>query len=218
MVGTELRLLELQRLLEERQGQVQLPGILIRSREVVHAGERVGMVGPSFAFVSLSVSSKSGRARSSFPASPIRHGEVVHAGERVGMVGPSFAFVSFSVSSKSGRARSSFPASRYATARLLMLASVSGWSGPRFCRYRADGALQEADRPFVLSHAAIRTANRLQNLRLNQRLVREVRVDPLRRQFLAARSSSSRIVGFSLRLRRSPPARSRASAWVRVSA
>ena len=36
---------ELECLLEERQGQVQFPGILIREGEVVHAGERVGMFG-----------------------------------------------------------------------------------------------------------------------------------------------------------------------------
>ena len=46
-----------------------------------------GWSGPSLAFMSLSVSSRSGRARSSFPAFMIRHGEVVHADERVGMVG-----------------------------------------------------------------------------------------------------------------------------------
>ena len=69
MVGAELRFHELQRLLEQRQGQVQLSGILIRRGEVVHAGERVGMVGAKLRFLSFSVSSRSGRARSSFPAS-----------------------------------------------------------------------------------------------------------------------------------------------------
>ena len=44
-------------------------GNLIRLGEVVHAGERVGMVGGSILSRSFSVSSKSGRARSSFPAS-----------------------------------------------------------------------------------------------------------------------------------------------------
>ncbi len=44
MIGAELGFPELERLLEERQGQVQLPGILIRQGEVVHARERVGMI------------------------------------------------------------------------------------------------------------------------------------------------------------------------------
>ena len=38
MVGSELRFHELQRLLEQWQGQVQLPGSLVRAGEVVHAG------------------------------------------------------------------------------------------------------------------------------------------------------------------------------------
>ena len=57
MFGAELGFPELERLLEERQGQVQLPGSLIRPGEVVHAGERVGMVGAELGFLSLSVSS-----------------------------------------------------------------------------------------------------------------------------------------------------------------
>ena len=93
MVGAELRFPELERLLEERQGQVQL------RRPSRYAAARLFMLtsvsgwsGPSLAFVSLSVSSKSGRARSSFPACLIRPGEVVHAGERVGMVGAELGF------------------------------------------------------------------------------------------------------------------------------
>ncbi len=50
---SELGFAELQRLLEERQGQVQLPGSLIRQGEVVHAGERVGMFGAELGFPEL---------------------------------------------------------------------------------------------------------------------------------------------------------------------
>ena len=46
-----------------------------------------GWSGPSFAFRSASVSSKSGSARSILPAAAIADGEVVHARERVGVVG-----------------------------------------------------------------------------------------------------------------------------------
>jgi hypothetical protein len=53
MFGAELGFHELQRLLEERQGQVLLPGSLIRISEVVHAGERVGMVGAKLGFLEL---------------------------------------------------------------------------------------------------------------------------------------------------------------------
>ena len=45
MVGPELGLSQLQRLLEQRQGQVQFTGVLVGARQVVHAVERVGVVG-----------------------------------------------------------------------------------------------------------------------------------------------------------------------------
>ena len=53
MFGAELGFPELQRLLEERQGQVQLPGMPIRHGEVVHAAERVGMFGAELGFLEL---------------------------------------------------------------------------------------------------------------------------------------------------------------------
>ncbi len=43
--GSQLGFPELECLLEERQGQVQLPGSLICFGEIVHAGECVGMIG-----------------------------------------------------------------------------------------------------------------------------------------------------------------------------
>ena len=46
-----------------------------------------GWSGPSLAFRSFSVSSKSGRARSSFAGGRYALGQVVHARERVGVVG-----------------------------------------------------------------------------------------------------------------------------------
>ena len=51
MIGAELGFLELERLLEKRQGQVQLPGILIGHGKVVHAHERVGMIGAKLGFL-----------------------------------------------------------------------------------------------------------------------------------------------------------------------
>ncbi len=53
MIGAELGFPELERLLEERQGQVQLPGSLIRHGKVVHARERVGMIGAELGFPEL---------------------------------------------------------------------------------------------------------------------------------------------------------------------
>ena len=69
-----------------------------------------GWSGPSLAFLSSSVSSNSGRARSSLPGGLVAAGEVVHAGERVGVVGAELGLPSASVSSNSGRAWSSWPA------------------------------------------------------------------------------------------------------------
>ena len=69
-----------------------------------------GWSGPSFAFWSFSVSSQSGRARSSFPAARYAWARLFMLVSVSGWSGPSFAFESFSASSKSGRARSSFPA------------------------------------------------------------------------------------------------------------
>ena len=68
MFGSELGFPELQRLLVERQGQVQLPGSLVRPARLFMLASVSGWSGPSLAFLSFSVSSKSGRARSSFPA------------------------------------------------------------------------------------------------------------------------------------------------------
>jgi hypothetical protein len=64
VVGAELGLHELERLLEERQGLVG-PAALVARRQVVHADEGVGVVGAEPGLRELSVSSKSGRAWSS---------------------------------------------------------------------------------------------------------------------------------------------------------
>ena len=54
MIGAQLGFRELERLLLKRQGQVQLPGGLISPGKVVHARERIGMIGrPSLAFSEL---------------------------------------------------------------------------------------------------------------------------------------------------------------------
>ena len=53
MVGAGLGFLELQRLLVQRQGQVELPGSLICNGQVAHADERVGMVGAELGFPEL---------------------------------------------------------------------------------------------------------------------------------------------------------------------
>ena len=87
VVGAELRLHQRQRLLEERQGPVELAGGLVAAARLFMLVSVSGWSGPSFAFLSASVSSKSGRARSSLPAVLVADGEVVHAGERVGVVG-----------------------------------------------------------------------------------------------------------------------------------
>ncbi len=86
MVGAELGFPELQRLLEERQGQVQLPGSLIRRGEVVHAAERVGMFGAELGFRELQRLLQERQGQVQLPGSLVRRGEVVHAGERVGDV------------------------------------------------------------------------------------------------------------------------------------
>ena len=53
MIGAELGFRELERFLEERQGQVRLPGSLISRGEVVHASERVRMIGAELGFLEL---------------------------------------------------------------------------------------------------------------------------------------------------------------------
>ena len=111
MIGAELGFLELERLLEKRQGQVQLSGSVIRRGEVAHARERLGMIGAKFRFPELERLLEKRQGQVQLAGSLIRHGKVVHARERVGMFGAELGFLSLSVSSKSGRARSSFPAS-----------------------------------------------------------------------------------------------------------
>ena len=68
--GPSLAFTELQRLLEERQGQVQLPGSLIRHGEVVHAGERVGMVGAELRFLELQRLLEKRQGQVQLPGSP----------------------------------------------------------------------------------------------------------------------------------------------------
>ena len=50
MIGAELGFLELERLLEERQGQVQLPGSLIATARLFMLVSVSGWSGPSLAF------------------------------------------------------------------------------------------------------------------------------------------------------------------------
>ncbi len=111
MFGTELGFPELQRLLEERQGQVQLPGSLIRRARLFMLVSVSGCSGPSLAFLSFSVSSIERQGQVQLPGSLIRHGEVVHADECVGMFGAELGFPELERLLESGRARSSFPAS-----------------------------------------------------------------------------------------------------------
>ena len=174
MFGAEFGFHELQRLLEERQGQVRASRQpAIRHGEIVMIVSVSGSSGPSFAFeFQRLLEERQGQVP--LPGIPIRLGEVVHAGERVGIVG----------------------------AEVLPV--------------QGRGPLQEPDRPFVLSHTEIRTANRLQNLRLDQRLVREVRVDLFRHQFLGGTVEQFANGRVLLRLRRNSAARSRALAWFRV--
>jgi hypothetical protein len=87
MFGAELGFPELQRLLEERQGQVPLPGSLIRLSEVVHTVERVGMFGTELGFAELQRLLEERQGQVALPGIMIRQGEVVHAGERA--AGPS---------------------------------------------------------------------------------------------------------------------------------
>ena len=88
MVGAELGLSELQRLLIERQGQVQLPGSPIGTRRGCSwlRACRDGR-GRAWFSQSFSVSSNSGRARSSFPAASYAKARLFMHRERVGMVG-----------------------------------------------------------------------------------------------------------------------------------
>ncbi len=79
MIGAELGFRELERLLEERQGQVQLPGILIRHGKVVHARERVGMIGAELGFLELERLLEERQGQVQLPGILICHGEVVHA-------------------------------------------------------------------------------------------------------------------------------------------
>ena len=67
--GPSLAFVERQRLLEQRQGPVELPGVLVASGEVVHAAEGVGVVGAELRLPAAPASPRSsGSARSSLPA------------------------------------------------------------------------------------------------------------------------------------------------------
>ena len=94
MVGAELRLHQRERLLQERQRTVELTGRPVAEGEVVHADVSVsGWSGPSFAFFSASVSSKSGSARLSLPADSVAHCQGCSMLMSVsGWSGPSFDF------------------------------------------------------------------------------------------------------------------------------
>ena len=111
MVGAELGFPELERLLEERQGQVQLPGSLIATARLFMLRERVGMVGAELGFLELERLLEERQGQVQLPGSLIRQARLFMLASVSGWSGPSLAFVSLSVSSKSGRARSSFPAS-----------------------------------------------------------------------------------------------------------
>ena len=47
MIGAELGLAALEGFLEERQGQIELPGGLVAERQVVHAVKRAWVIGPA---------------------------------------------------------------------------------------------------------------------------------------------------------------------------
>ena len=79
MFGAELGFPELQRLLEERQGQVQLAGILYADGQVVHARERVGMFGAELGFLELQRLLEERQGQVQLAGSQVGHGEVVHA-------------------------------------------------------------------------------------------------------------------------------------------
>ena len=66
--GPSFAFSQCQRLLVELQRPVDLAGVGIAVGEVVHAGERVGVVGAELRLRSASVSSRSFSARSSWPA------------------------------------------------------------------------------------------------------------------------------------------------------
>ena len=110
VVGAELGLPQRQRLLEERQGPVQLPGVLVARGEVVHAGEGVGVVGAELGFVERQRLLEERQGPVQLPGGLVARREVVHAREGVGVVGAELGLPPGSVSSKSGKARSSFPA------------------------------------------------------------------------------------------------------------
>ena len=66
--GPSLAFLQRQRLLEQRQGPVELAGGPVATARLFMLVRVSGWSGPSLAFLSASVSSYSGRARSSLPA------------------------------------------------------------------------------------------------------------------------------------------------------
>ena len=77
---------ELQRLLPERQSQVQLPGNPIRSGEIAHADERLRMAGAELRFLELQLLFAEPQGQVELPGRVVGHGEAVHGFQRVGMI------------------------------------------------------------------------------------------------------------------------------------
>ena len=87
VVGAELGLPQRQRLLEERQGLVQLPGGLVAIRQVVHALEGVGVVGAELGLHQGQRLLEKRQGLVQLPGVLVAQRQVVHAGEGVGVVG-----------------------------------------------------------------------------------------------------------------------------------
>ena len=94
MVGAELGFPELQRLLVERQGQVQLAGQRrVAAGEVVHAGERVGVVGAELGLPELQRLLEERQGQVQLPGGPVASARLFMLVSVSGWSGPSLAFL-----------------------------------------------------------------------------------------------------------------------------
>ena len=111
VVAAELLLLEREQCFEQRDGLVQSFQPQVTDRQVVHAGEGVGVVGAELGLLQLQRLLVQRQGLVELAGGQVGLRQVVHASEGVGVVGAELGLRSSSVSSSSGRALSSWPAS-----------------------------------------------------------------------------------------------------------
>ena len=184
MAGSEMLFPEFQCFLEKRQGQVQLPNGIIRQGLVVHARERVGMEGAELRSHEVQ-RLREERHRQVLPTGRmICPGQAAHAGKGVRMPGSEMRLPEFQCFLEKRQGQVQLSGSLLRHGEVVHGGERVGIIGAKVLAVQRRGAIEETNGAFVSSHAAIRVADRLQNLGLDQRLVGEIRVDRFRLQFV----------------------------------